>query len=193
MPQTTPLEALQKIAGRAKPDGSSGVEVRFDATYTDRDGRTYPAHIEHLDATAGRESEPLFRVWVDSQQNEVLFKVSAAESGREFEQFWKLTYDPDGTQRQQKIDADEARELAAGCTEFKCLLFTPRTVPHSLSSDNNEPYSRSIKIPVVDLLVDFGDAARGIKINHVGNVRHARHAGARPGEIRMPYYTAVTE
>ena len=83
-------------------------------------------------------------------------------------------YDPDGTQRQEKITAEELRDICAGCIEYKCLLFTPKSVPHSLSTDDAEPYAKSIKIPVVDLIVDFGDHVRGPRLNHIGNVRPAR-------------------
>ena len=182
--------ALQIMANRKSSDGED-IIAHFDATYTDRDGTIYPAHVQHLDPTsAGRESEPLFRVWVDQAQNEVVFKVSHVE-GRASEQYWRLFQTGDGMQRQEKISAGEAAELCAGCQEYKCMLFTPRITPHALAADSDDPYAKSVKIPIADLIVDFGDAVRGVKLNHVGNVRSARHATARTGELRLPYFTLI--
>ena len=190
MPTIHPKSAERLHYMADKKDGEKVVAAaKFDAQYVDRDGREYAAHIQHAPPNeAARESESLFRVWVDAHDKEVLFKAGVNDGGRERDEFYKLWYDPDGAQRQARVGADEARELAAGCAEYRCLLFTPRSTPHSLSpGETSEPYAHAIKIPVVDLLVDFGDA-RGPRINHVGNVRHQRHAGARPGEMRMPYY-----
>ena len=173
-------EALQKITGCAD----------FNAQFHDRDGKVYPALIQHVppgDTT--RESEPFFRVWVAEFNSEVLFKASSHDGARERIDYYKLWYDPDGAQRQSRVSEDEAADIAAGAREHRCLLFTPHSSAHMLSpGDANEPYARAIKIPVVDLLVDFGDPPRRTRITHVGNVRHQRHAGARMGETRMPFY-----
>ena len=191
------MSALPKILAAQSIAMRSHYEVeRFNAQYTDRDGRVYPALIQHA-APAGsigeaRESEPLFRVWVNGDGAEVLFKASSFDGVRERVEYYELSYDADNTQRQRRIGEAEALEIIGatpGVREFRCLLFMPPTTPHSLSpGDPAEPYSRAIKIPVVDLLVDFGDPRRGPRINHVGNVRHQRHAGQRIGEVRMPYY-----
>ncbi len=187
-----PFEALHFMADKRTDDGKV-IAAEFDATYHDRDGNEYPAHIQHLEPhSSGRESEPLFRVYVNADNVETVFKVSHHEAGRESAYFWKLHHNPDGTHRQEKISAEAAKELCADCQEYKCLLYLPKSMPHVLAADSHEPYAQTIKIPVVDLIVNFS-TKHTIKLNHVGNVRPARHAVARIGETRMPCYSVKRE
>jgi hypothetical protein len=179
------LEALQKLANRENEHKELISTAYFDALYTDRDGAQYPAHIQHEDEE--NQSWTGFRVWLDKDGLPELFRVY--EPDQKIDVFYAISLDVDGMQRQTEIKRSEAEHKTKKRMPYKCMLYTPPLNPFNAGSiGSSEPYSTSIKIPVVDLLVDFGYHKGPARINHVGNVRPMRFAQVALGTSKIPYY-----
>jgi hypothetical protein len=179
------LTALQSLANRLDEQKQPTFIACFDALYTDRDGTQYPAHIQYEDKD--NEEWTGFRVWLDQSHRPELFRVY--EPDQRIDLFYAIKHSPDGVQHQSEVKRSEAEHLTRKRTPFKCVLYTPHINPFAAGSIGNaEPYSASIKIPVVDLLIDFGYHKGPARINHVGNVRHACYAGVALGSSKIPCY-----
>jgi len=183
------LECLRKMADRKNEKNELIFTANFNALYTDRDGMQYPGHIQYEDKDGQNWSG--FRVWLDKNGYPELFRVY--EPDQKIDLFYAITQDADGLQRQHEVKRSNAELTALKHTPYRCILFTPPINPFAVGSIGNaEPYSQSFKIPVVDLLVDFGYHKGPPRLNHVGNVRPSRFANMPLGSAKIPYYENAT-
>ena len=179
------LEALRKQANRQNEAKEITFEANFDALYTDRDGKQYPAHIQYEDKD--NQTWTGFRLWMGQDGLPELFR--AYEPDQKFDIYYTIKEDDDGLQRQYEIKRSDAEHKTKKRQPYKCILYTPPINPFAAGSIGNaEPYSTSIKIPVVDLLVDFGYHKGPPRINHTGNVRKSNFANAPSGSSKIPFY-----
>jgi len=166
--------------------------LEHDCKFHDRDGKVYPAAIEHLTNPADYTDGP--RVYCvpehDQYGKPVLTQVLFRESGQDGATF-HLAADPDSAATRWQtgrggIDTDKLDPR--GGHWYRCLLIRPQAGFNEVGSQPAATEASLPKIPIVDLSVDFSSPHGKPRVNHVGNVRHIGDVASGPGMSRIPHY-----
>lgn len=159
----------------------------WNAEFHDRDRRIYPAQIQHLHSPADYEGPRIFCVedhdeYGKPQLRQVLFR---ATNGR----YFNCVNDPDSNRIAWQPGSVEIDGLNGHW--YRCIFILPQIGFNEAGSQSEQfPELQYVKVPVVDLMVDFTALNGKTRINHVGNARHIGDALQGAGITRIPYYVA---
>lgn len=108
--------------------------------------------------------------------------------------FFSITNDEAGNQLQERINKSDFERMKSGLREMRCLTLNPPGTGFApttgTSGDPNElPFQFAFKLPVCDLVVDFGDAKSGPRLITIGNVRPAIYCMSGAMIARMPHFS----